>query len=265
MLHQVVTAEKVVLTYRVAGMGSRFLAWLIDVGFMAVLLAMGAAAGSVLEAVRPGVGGAVILLWAFTLQWGYFLFFEWLWAGQTPGKRLMGLRVLQAQGTAISFLQAAVRNVLRAADSLPLFYAVGFVVAAGDRQQRRLGDLAAGTLVVHLRRRARAVRPLPDGPPMADAALAALLRQRLGQLDRRQRQALLDLCLRRDQLPLRERARLFQSTAEYFEKRLSLVRDEFQSDEKFVLQLAALLGEPAPAEETSPRSAAGRRGARSTT
>ncbi|HEX5269775.1 MAG TPA: RDD family protein [Gemmataceae bacterium] len=251
MLYQVVTTEKVVLTYRVAGIGSRFLAWLIDAGLIAVLLAMGAGVQVVLSVLRPGVGEAVLALWAFALLWGYFLLFEWLWTGQTPGKRVMGLRVVRAEGTAISFLQAGVRNVLRAADSLPFFYALGFAVAACDRHHRRLGDLAAGTLVVHMERRARAVRPLPDGPPPADRALAALVRQRLSQLDRARQQALLDLCLRRDQLPLRDRAQLFRQTAEYFEQRLSLTRDEHQSDEKFVLQLAALLGDRSPAGATT--------------
>ena len=249
MLHQVVTTEKVPITYRVAGMGSRFLAWLIDLGVIAILFAAGFGLHIPLEMARPGVGNAFLVLWIFALQWGYFLFFEWLWVGQTPGKRLMGLRVLQMNGTSISFLQAAVRNLIRVADALPFFYAVGFVVAACSRHQRRLGDLAAETLVVYMERKARAVRPLPEGAPPADKALAALVRQRLAQLDRRQQQALLDLCLRRDQLPLRDRARLFQTTADYFERRLSLTRDEYQSDEKFVLQLAALLGERSPSRE----------------
>jgi uncharacterized RDD family membrane protein YckC len=242
MLHQVITTEKVPIAYRVAGLGSRFLAWLIDLGLLAVLVVAGAGAGAVLDTLRPGVGGAVIVLWIFALQWGYFLFFEWLWAGQTPGKRVLGLRVLQMNGTAISFVQAAVRNVVRAADApLPLCYALGFVVAAGNRHHRRLGDLAAGTFVAYVERRSRAVRPLPEGPPPADRALAVLVRQRLAQLDRPQQQTLLDLCLRRDQLSLRDRARLFRATADYFERRLSLTRDEYQSDEKFVLGLAVLL------------------------
>ncbi|HKI37209.1 MAG TPA: RDD family protein [Gemmataceae bacterium] len=262
MLHQVVTTEKVPITYRVAGLGSRFLAWLADIGLIAVLVTMGLAASLPLDLVRPGVGSAVAFLWIFTLQWGYFLLFEWLWAGQTPGKRLLGLRVLQMDGTGISFVQAAVRNIVRMADApLPAIYALGFVVAACNRHCRRLGDLAAGTLVVHMERKARAVRPLPDGPPLADKALAALVRQRLRQLDRPQQQTLLDLCLRRDQLPLRERARLFRATADYFEKRLGLTRDEFQSDEKCVLQLAALLGDRTPAEESAPRFAAARKAA----
>ncbi len=244
MLHQVITTEKVPISYRVAGFGSRFLAWLIDLGMLAVLAALGAGAASVLEMLRPGVGSAIMVLWIFVLQWGYFLCFEWLWAGQTLGKRLLGLRVLQMNGTRIAFPQAAVRNILRVADALPFLYGLGFVVAVCNRHQRRLGDLAAGTLVIHIERRARAVRPLPDGPPLADRGLALMVRQRLGQLERTQQQALLDLCLRRDQLPLRDRARLFRETAEYFEQRLSLTRDEYQSDEKFVLQLAALLQSP---------------------
>lgn len=160
MLHQVITTEKVPITYRVAGMGSRFLAWLADCGLIVVLGVMGAMAASVLDLGRPGLGTAVALLWVFTLKWGYFLFFEWLWAGQTPGKRAMGIRVIQEQGTAISFYQAAVRNVLRVADALPLFYGLAFVVAACNRHHRRLGDLAAGTLVVRERR-----APLPAAQP----------------------------------------------------------------------------------------------------
>lgn len=266
MLHQVITTEKVPITYRVAGLGSRFLAWLIDLGPMVVLAAMGVGVAIPLETLRPGVGNAVLLVWVFALQWGYFLFFEWLWAGQTPGKRAVGLRVLQMNGTGISFIQAALRNIVRAADApLPAAYVLGFIVAACNRHHRRLGDLAAGTIVVHMERKARAVRPLPDGPALADKALAALVRQRLGQLDRTQQQALLDLCLRRDQLPLRDRARLFRVTADYFERRLGLVREEYQSDEKFVLQLAALLGERAPADEPTPRSGAARKRARSAT
>jgi uncharacterized RDD family membrane protein YckC len=232
------------ITYRVAGMGSRLLAWLADCGVIALLFVAGAMFAGVLDLGRQGLGTALVILWAFALQWGYFLFFEWLWAGQTPGKRLVGIRVIQEQGTAISFYQSAVRNILRAADSpfVPL-YGVAFAVAACDRYHRRLGDLAAGTLVVHMERRGRAVQPLPEAPVAADRAQEAQVRQRLGQLDRRQKQAVLDLCLRRDQLPPRDRVQMFRAAADYFQGRLNLDRDEYQSDEKFVLQIAALLGE----------------------
>src|SRR5215470_7245247 len=88
--HEVVTSEKVRLRYTVAGLGSRLAAWLIDSALWAVFAFMGAMVMAVLEVGRAGLGQAVFLLWLFVLRWGYFLLFEWLWQGQTPGKRLAG-------------------------------------------------------------------------------------------------------------------------------------------------------------------------------
>src|SRR5438445_13020134 len=148
LLHEILTTEKVPFTYRVAGMGSRFLAWLIDALLMSLLVFGGLLAGSVLDATRSGLGMALAVFWMFVVTWGYFLFFEWLWHGQTPGKRLLGIRVIQLRGTSISFYQAAVRNLLRVVDSMPLFlmfgvYGLGFAVSAGTPRQRRLADFAA--------------------------------------------------------------------------------------------------------------------------
>jgi uncharacterized RDD family membrane protein YckC len=241
--HEVVTTEKVPFSYRVAGMGSRFLAWLVDALVCVGLAVMGILLTRVREVGRAGVGTAVLLLWLFALQWGYFLAFEWLWPGQTPGKRLVGIRVIDWGGTAVSFSQSAVRNIVRAVDALPFFYGVGFVVAAGNRMHQRLGDLAAGTLVVHVERGARPVRALAEARNEADRARLAQLRQRLDRLDREQKQALLDLCLRREQLRVAERARLFRTAAQFVQGRLDLSPGEYESDEKFIVQLAGVLGE----------------------
>jgi uncharacterized RDD family membrane protein YckC len=246
--HEVLTTEKVPFSYRVAGLGSRFLAWLIDLVALVGLDFVGIIVGSILIIGRPGLGMALIIIWQFVLMWGYFLFFEWLWNGQTPGKYLLGIRVIQWRGTAITFFHSAVRNLLRIADSLPVPLPLGpgllgFVVAACNREQRRLGDLYADTIVVHVERRVRPLLALPDARSEADRQRLALLRQRLGQLDREQKQTLLDLCLRRDQLHVLERARLFQAAAQFVEKRLELTPGEYESAEKFVLQMAAVLGE----------------------
>jgi uncharacterized RDD family membrane protein YckC len=249
MIHEVITSEKVPLTYRVAGMGSRFLAWLLDLGFILVLTLMGLGIGTTLEAGRPGLGVGVIMVWTFVVQWGYFLLFEWLWSGQTLGKRAVGIRVIQSQGTGLNFGQAAVRNLLRVVDGLPLLimdllpllYGVGFVVAACNREHRRLGDLAADTLVVYAERRLGPISALAEPRSDAERQRATLVRQRLDQLQRKQKQTLLDLCLRRDQLRIRERARLFSAAAAYFKNNLDLAPNEYESDEKFVVQLAAVL------------------------
>jgi uncharacterized RDD family membrane protein YckC len=241
VLHEVITAEKVPFTYRVAGIGSRFLAWLVDFWFIVLLGLAGSMFTMPLEARQEGLGGAVTQVWSFLLLWGYFLVFEWLWIGQTPGKRLLGIRVIQEKGTSISFFQSAVRNVVRWADSLPLFYGLGFSVMAANAKQRRLGDWAAGTLVVHVERKAKPIQALHEGGDVG-VPNDSMVRQRLGQLTREQKQTLLDLCLRRDQLRISDRAQLFRAVADYFRQQLELVPQQHQSDEKFVVGLAVLLG-----------------------
>jgi uncharacterized RDD family membrane protein YckC len=263
MIHEVITSEKVPFSYRVAGLGSRLLAWLVDLGLIVVLSVMGLLIGSVLEQGRLGLGGAIFMLWTFVVQWGYFLLFEWMWHGQTPGKRLVSIRVVTWQGTGLGFGQAAMRNILRVADGLPLLlmdvvppllYGVGFLTAACNRENRRLGDLAAGTLVVYVEHRPGLVGKLLERGGEAAPVRVTLVRQRLERLDRKQKETLLDLCLRRDQQRVRERARLFGAAASYFTDSLDLAPEEYESDEKFIVQLAAVLSSEGPVERISIRS-----------
>jgi uncharacterized RDD family membrane protein YckC len=249
ILHQVLTTERVPFSYRVAGLGSRTLAWLIDFALICALSVAGMLFFSVLDIRREGFGAALGVLWGFAVYWGYFLLFEWLWNGQTLGKRSLGIRVIQWKGASLTFSHSAVRNIVRFVDALPAFYAVGFVTAACNRENRRLGDFAADTLVVHVEQRAKPIRALVGGHGDADRARLGLWRQRLASLEREQKQTVLDLCLRRDQLRVAERTRLFRSAARYFESRLELAPDEYESDEKFVLQLAAVLSEQGPQDD----------------
>jgi uncharacterized RDD family membrane protein YckC len=252
MIHEVITSEKVPFTYSIAGLGSRLLAWLVDLGILAILIVMGAMIGGTLERGRAGLGMGITMLWVFAVQWGYFLLFEWLWRGQTPGKRLVGIRVIQWQGAGLGFAHAAVRNILRFVDGLPLptdiplLYGVGIAVAACNRENRRLGDLAAGTLVVYVKTQPRPVSTLQERNE-ASRTRALLARQRLERLTRKQKETLLDLCLRRDQLRVRERARLFSAAAAYFKDHLDLAPREYESDERFILQLADVLSSDARA------------------
>jgi uncharacterized RDD family membrane protein YckC len=261
ILHEVLTTEKTPFSYRVAGLGSRTLAWLLD--FLIVLFLWGAGLlfTRPLDAAREGAGNFVFFLWMFAVYWGYFLLFEWLWNGQTLGKRALGIRVIQWKGTSLTFYQSAVRNIVRFVDSLPGAYGVGFAVAACNRENRRLGDFAADTLVVHVEQRTKPIRALVESRTEADRARLTLWRHRVASLSRDQKQALLDLCLRRDQLRVAERTRLFRSAAQFFESRLELAPEEYESDEKFVLQLAAVVSEQGPPED-GPRGAGGRPRAR---
>jgi len=248
VLFEVITTEKVPFTYRVAGMGSRFLAWLIDAALIILLLVAGDLVAGVLEMGRAGLGIAVFFIWMFALSWFYFTLFEWLWHGQTPGKWLLGIRVIHWQGTGLNFFHAMVRNVVRWVDSLPfIFFPIwpglaGLFVAAGNRFQQRLGDFAAGTLVVHVDRKPGPIRVLHEGMLEAADMPEATIRQRLGKLHRQQKQTLLDLCLRREQLRITDRAQLFRAVAEFCKQELDLAPAQHESDEKFVVRLAAVLG-----------------------
>ena len=98
------------------------------------------------------IGIAIAVLLIFVLLWGYFIFFELTWNGQTPGKRAAGVRVLTSRGEPVTLVHTLVRNVLRIVDALPSFYMVGVISILVTRRSQRLGDLAAGTVVVRERR-----------------------------------------------------------------------------------------------------------------
>ncbi|MCU0495422.1 MAG: RDD family protein [Chloroflexaceae bacterium] len=158
------TPENIEFGYDVAGIGSRFLAALIDSLFIillqvalvfALLFAFGA--GSIFEpefgdGPLVSVAFAIYTLLSFLFFFGYYLLFEVVWNGQSPGKRALGLRVVREGGRPITFIASAIRNLIRLIDLLPGLYGIGVIVMFIDPRSRRLGDLAAGTFVVKERR-----------------------------------------------------------------------------------------------------------------
>ena len=168
-LQSVELAEGVEIRLRVAGPLPRMIAYLIDflirgvvMATIGVLLALG---GLVLgERVSTGLAA---LAW-FLVSWWYPVLFEASPWGATPGKKALGLRVVQPTGVPATFGQAVVRNFLRFVDEMPLFtYGVGLVACVANRRFQRLGDMAAGTVVVY--ERGLAERPGVAPPPMAPA------------------------------------------------------------------------------------------------
>ncbi|MFK7800357.1 MAG: RDD family protein [Anaerolineae bacterium] len=149
------TPENVRVDFEIAGIGTRFMATLIDVLWLTgvrVLISM-VGAGLFFAADLSDETGIIIasigLLVFFIIGWGYYIFFEISWNGQTPGKRKMGIRTVKLNGLPISASEAIIRNLMRVVDTLPAWYAAGFVVMFLNAQARRLGDLAAGTLVIY--------------------------------------------------------------------------------------------------------------------
>ena len=149
------TPELVSIEMPLAGIGSRFVALLVDyliwsAGILVIVV--------LYTYLLPGIGAfsKVSMQWAvalrififFLLNWGYFTLFEAFWNGRTPGKRVARIRVIQRSGQAIGLFESMARNLIRYVDQIPFFYAVGVITMFATRQHQRLGDLAAGTLVV---------------------------------------------------------------------------------------------------------------------
>jgi len=155
------TPEQVALEFSLATVGSRFLALAVDTlvqiacGLMLfVAVGLGAVAASfTIQEAAPWLF-AIGILGFFLIYYGYFAIFESVWNGQTPGKRVIGLRVIHTSGRPVSVFEAILRNIVRVADQLPGIYAVGIVAVFLTERSQRLGDLAAGTVVVHERIRA---------------------------------------------------------------------------------------------------------------
>lgn len=149
------TPEHIELRYKLAGVGNRFLAFTLDslllIGVMTVLwVGVG-----VVNAWAPGLKSvqtiivAVAVVISFVIYYGYFLIFETVWNGQTPGKRRLRIRVIRDDGRPINFYEALIRNLMRIVDSFPPFlYAVGSLSIFFSARAKRLGDYVAGTVVI---------------------------------------------------------------------------------------------------------------------
>lgn len=177
-LRSVETPEGIQLELPLAGLEPRFLAWLVDFAIRLGIYLVAAIALGILGLV--GVG--IVMVIAFLVEWFYPVLFEVLWQGQSPGKRALGLRVLSDDGTPVGWGGAMLRSLVMAVDFLPFLYGAGFLCMLVNRDGKRLGDLAAGTVVVYaevrlpLRRRASSaqLRPLPPPLPLGLAEQRAI-------------------------------------------------------------------------------------------
>jgi uncharacterized RDD family membrane protein YckC len=154
------TPEQTSIEFPLAGIGSRFLAVLIDsliqgaAVIVLVLIFVGLGVGFSAAGIgrSPAAGAwivAILILVYFVLIYGYFILFESIWNGQTPGKRLTHIRVIKDSGQPITAIDAVGRNLLRIVDQMPFAYGIGVLCAWISPQSKRLGDYVAGTVVVH--------------------------------------------------------------------------------------------------------------------
>lgn len=213
------TPEGCSFSLLLAGPVVRFWAWFVDLIVVIGLVILTSQLLSFFNVLIPDITMAVNILAFFLIWFGYGILLEGIWNGQTLGKRIFHLRVMDEQGLKLGVYQVFIRNLLRLVDSLPNFYLLGGVICLLTRRCQRLGDLAAGTVVV------KTIRPdIPDVERILGdkynsfrkyPQLEARLRQ---QVSPSEAQVLLQALLRRNSLKPTARVDLYRELAEHFRK-----------------------------------------------
>jgi uncharacterized RDD family membrane protein YckC len=238
--YRITTPEQVAFHYAVAGVVERCMAWFADQlliwsGYIVIILLFAQLGGS--------ASVALIILGIFVLDFSYFVLFELYWAGQSPGKRMFKIRVIAARGNRLTFNDVLIRNAMRPIDSLPFSMVVGGTTAVVDRWHRRLGDIVAETIVVRDAKQSAPAAIASEKARVNSFAADAALRSRvLTRISREERDLVIDLVLRRDQIEPAVREDLFGQAASYFRSRLALPDDaNHLSDEQTIVNLALLI------------------------
>ena len=231
------TPEGVVFRYELATPVARALAWAVDAAAIGVLSSMTAKLSQVAGFVNKDFASALGVILYFVISVGYGIVLEWRWRGQTLGKRVVGLRVVDAHGLRLQLPQIALRNFIRFVDMLPGLYLVGGIAALVTRKCQRLGDLAANTIVAREQRweepDIEQVAPAKYNSLLAYPYLAARLRSLASP-------EAIGIAIRaaasRDGYDPRARIELFAELAAYFKGLVVFPEDAIEglTDEQFV-------------------------------
>ena len=238
------TPEGIAFSYSLAGPISRCMAWIVDFMVAVLLSTAVSTALGMLGAISPDLAGGVTFVAYFALFTGYGIVLEWLWRGRTIGKWMFRLRVMDADGFRLRFEQVVIRNLLRPVDALPFFYLVGGVACLVSRRAQRLGDLVAGTVVVHNHTHSEPdVEQLLGGKYnslRSHPHLVARLRQRSSPEDAR---LALQAILRREEFEPAARVALFRRMADHFRQLVPFPPETVESvpDEQYIRNVVDVL------------------------
>lgn len=237
------TPEQITMELAPAGIGSRFLALALDTVIQVViytviilLLVWIASSASGAPAKHRSGGSetwamAVVILFVFCVYWGYFAVFEIFWKGQTPGKRVVGIRVVKDSGRPITAIESIGRNLMRAVDGF-FFYLIGVISIGLSRQNKRLGDYVAGTIVIHDKRTA-VVKP-----DWSFDAPAATFVPELATITEQDLMLIETFLHRRYDLEPMVRFQTGVQLSELIQRKAALARPADQSDEDFLQTVA---------------------------
>jgi uncharacterized RDD family membrane protein YckC len=234
------TPEQISLDFEMAGLGSRFLALFVDlllkwvaIGFVVLVAIMFGAASFTSMGSKGWIWVAALMIAGyFLLDWAYFAGFEIVWKGQTPGKRFTGLRVINESGREAQVFEAVIRNLLRPIDALPFGYAIGAIVMFISPQHKRIGDYAAGTIVIHDR------KPSEDQLFFNTRESAVSHDLAYSKLSATEVQTIELFLQRRLDLDMAVRQSTAFRLAQHFGNKLSVAPEDRRDDENFLEMLA---------------------------
>jgi len=233
-----------VFSQLLAGPVTRFCAWFIDQLCIGVVISVLGVFLNLLRLINWNFAGALYVIGFFVISIGYGIFLEWTWRGQTVGKRLLRLRVVDAEGMRLQFNQIVVRNLLRFVDALPVFYFVGGATCWLNPRGQRLGDIAANTVVI---RNPRVAEPDLDqllagkyNSLRQYPHLAARLRQRISPAEAG---VALQALLRREEFDPAARVELFGELAGHFRARVEFPAEATDgvADEQYLRNVVDVL------------------------
>ncbi len=238
-LIEVVTPERVELNFPIAGLGSRFAAAFIDLIIIVLLNVLISFIWSMIFAIvqsedyylwSVAIGAEVIL--RFLASFGYYIYLEYKWNGQTPGKRIMHIRVMRYGGLPVDLASSAIRNLMRVVDILLFSFAIGFLILFLSKLSQRPGDFAAGTIVV--RDRSITLADLDHYLKSTSGKQAnnnAKLDARFQKLKDEDARVIEMFMSRRHQLQLSQRREMAEQIANGIREKIGLKKDEYGSDE----------------------------------
>jgi uncharacterized RDD family membrane protein YckC len=239
--------EGIEFSLRLAGPVTRFLAWAVDLGAVMALISILNVVLGILGIVSRDLAMAANIIAFFVVSIGYGILTEWYWQGQTLGKKLLRLRVMDEQGLRLQFSQIVIRNLLRFVDSLPALYLVGGLVCLLNKRAQRLGDFAANTVVAWVPHVSE-----PDLNQLLEGKynsfreyphLEARLRQHITPAEA---QVAVQSIVRRDELNPQARIELFRELTSYLKNVVSFPQEATDglSDEQYVRNVVEALFRP---------------------
>lgn len=238
------TPEGISFNLDIAGPISRFLALLIDLGCISVLSIVFNTILSLLSIINQDLSSALMIISFFVLQIGYGILMEWKKDGQTIGKRILKIKVIDQQALEIKFSQILIRNLFRFIDSIPFFYLIGGIIVYFSSKNQRLGDYIANTVVIRIRDinqpdlnliSSEKYNSFKDYP-----YLIARVRQKITQVEI---EVALQAILRRNEISAEKRVDIFKELARNFQEKVSFPLELIEniSNEQYVKNILEVL------------------------